>query len=108
MDRAATFRSFIARKPDDPFPRYGLAMELRARGDRPGAIAEFATLIERFPDYVPAYLLAGTTLADDGQLGAAADVLRRGLAAADRQGDSHAARELASALAEVEERARQA
>ena len=33
MDRIATFKSFIARSPTDPFPRYGLAMDYASAGD---------------------------------------------------------------------------
>jgi thioredoxin-like negative regulator of GroEL len=99
MDRIATFESFIARSPDDPFPRYGLAMELRNRGDVDAAIREFMTLMERFPDYVPTYLMAGTTLAAAGRADDAKDAFRRGLAAAGRKGDRHAAGELEAALA---------
>src|SRR5438067_4335574 len=62
MDRIATFRSFISRTPTDPFPRYGLAMEYKTRGELAEAWAVFSELIEKFPDYVPTYLMAGGTL----------------------------------------------
>jgi tetratricopeptide (TPR) repeat protein len=99
MDRISTFQSFIARSPDDPFPRYGLAMELRNRGDTDAALREFVTLMDRFPDYVPTYLMAGNTLAERGRVDEAKDVYQRGLAAAQRKGDHHAAGELEGALA---------
>jgi len=99
MDRIVTFQSFIARAPDDPFPRYGLAMELRTRGDVDAAIREFVTLMDRFPDYVPTYLMAGNTLAEVGRVDDAKDAYRRGLAAAERKADRHAASELEGALA---------
>lgn len=99
MDRLATFRSFVAQAPDDPFPRYGLAMELRSRGEATAAVAEFVTLMQRFPDYVPTYLMAGQTLAELGRVDEAKDAYERGLAAAERKGDRHAAGELAGALA---------
>jgi predicted Zn-dependent protease len=67
VDRIATFRSFIAKKPGDPFPRYGLAMELRTRGDLDGAAAAFDELITSFPDYVPSYLMSGGVLAELGR-----------------------------------------
>ncbi|HEY3805280.1 MAG TPA: tetratricopeptide repeat protein [Kofleriaceae bacterium] len=101
MDRLETFRSFIARSPSDPFPRYGLAMELKTRGDLESARAAFAELIEQFPDYVPTYLMAGGTLAALGRKTDAADAYRRGIEVATRRGDQHARRELESALAEV-------
>ena len=45
FDRVASLRSFIARKPDDPFPRYGLAMELKSRGDLAASATAFDELI---------------------------------------------------------------
>ena len=32
MDRLAMLQQFVAQRPDDPFARYGLAMELKKRG----------------------------------------------------------------------------
>jgi hypothetical protein len=101
MDRLATFRSFIARTPSDPFPRYGLAMELKTRGDLAEAWTAFNELIEQFPDYVPAYLMAGGTLVALGRKTEAADVYGKGIEVATRRGDQHARRELEGALAEV-------
>jgi len=100
MDRIATFRSFISRSPADPFPRYGLAMELKTRGQLDEAAAAFAELLEQFPDYVPTYLMAGGTLAALGRKADAAEVYRKGIEVAQRRGDQHARRELEAALAE--------
>ena len=102
IDRLETFRSFIAKKPDDPFPRYGLAMELRSRGDLEGASAAFAELLAKFPDYVPTYLMAGGVLAQLGRREEAAGLFRRGVDAATRMSDLHAKKELEAALAELE------
>jgi predicted Zn-dependent protease len=101
MDRIATFKSFIARAPGDPFPRYGLAMEHKSRGDLAAAWAAFSELLERFPEYVPTYLMAGGTLIGLGRRQEAAEVYRRGIEAATRKSDSHARGELESALDEV-------
>ena len=101
MDRLATFRSFIARSPSDPFPRYGLAMELKTRGELAEAWTAFAELIEHFPDYVPTYLMAGGTLVALGRKDEAANVYRQGIEVAQRRGDQHARRELEAALSEV-------
>lgn len=103
MDRIATFKSFIERAPADPFPRYGLAMELKGRGELAGAWASFADLLENFPDYVPTYLMAGATLVALGRRDEARDVYARGIDAATRTGDGHARGELETALAEVAE-----
>ncbi len=102
MDRIATFKSFIQRAPTDPFPRYGLAMEHRGRGELDQAWVVFQELLEKFPDYVPTYLMAGGTLASLGRRDEAAAVYRRGLEAAGKKRDDHAARELETALAELQ------
>ena len=102
MDRIATFKSFIVRSPGDPFPRYGLAMEHKIQGDLAQAWDTFSELLEKFPDYVPTYLMAGGTLAALGRKDEAAALYRRGVEVATRKGDLHARGELASALNEVE------
>jgi len=101
MDRVATFRSFIARSPADPFPRYGLAMELKGRGELSEASATFTELLTGFPDYVPTYLQAGGTLAALGRKDEAASIYRKGIEVATTRGDQHARRELESALNEI-------
>jgi len=101
MDRISTFKSFIERSPRDPFPRYGLAMELRGRGELAGAWTAFEELLAQFPDYVPTYLMAGGTLVGLGRREEAADVYRRGIQVAAKKGEQHAQRELESALAEL-------
>ena len=101
MDRIATFQSFIARAPGDPFPRYGLAMEYKTRGDLAAAWTAFSELLDQFPDYVPTYLMAGGTLIGLGRKDEAAAVYRRGIEAATRKGDGHARGELESALQEI-------
>jgi hypothetical protein len=62
----------------------------------------FQELLERFPDYVPTYLMAGGTLVALGRRDDAADVYRRGREAAAKKHDDHAARELDAALAELQ------
>lgn len=101
MDRIATFKSFIERTPGDPFPRYSLAMEYRSRGELEQAWASFADVIEKFPEYVATYLMAGNTLVALGRHAEAADVYRRGIAAATTKGDHHTRGELEAALADI-------
>jgi tetratricopeptide (TPR) repeat protein len=101
MDRIATYQSIIARVPGDPFPRYGLAMEYKSRGDLAAAWTAFSELVDQFPDYVPTYLMAGGTLSALGRRDEAADIYRRGIEVATRRGDPHARGELEAALNEI-------
>lgn len=101
MDRIETFKTFIARSPADPFPRYGLAMEYKGALLHADAWAQFEELLTKFPDYVPTYLMAGGTLLALGRTDDAAATFQKGIEVAGRRGDSHARKELETALAEI-------
>lgn len=101
MDRIATFRNFISKSPSDPFPRYGLAMEHKGRGELAEAWAVFEELLTKFPDYVATYLMAGGTLVALGRKDEAAEIYRKGIEVAQRRGDQHARGELEGALQEI-------
>ncbi|WP_434415860.1 tetratricopeptide repeat protein [Nannocystis pusilla] len=95
-------RQFVAQKPGEAFPRYGLAMELKRRGQLAEAIVEFRELIAKIPEYVPAYLMAGNTLVEAGDRDGALQVLDQGVQAARAAGDAHALGELESARTALE------
>ncbi len=101
MDRVATFKQFIQQKPEEPFPRYGLAMEYRNTGQFEKAQKVFDTLLEKFPDYLAAYQMAGNNLVDLGRKPDAAEVFRRGVEVSKRQGDERTTAELQASLEEV-------
>ena len=61
----------------------------------------FGELLEKFPDYVATYLMAGGTLVALGRKDEAAEIYRKGIEAAGRRGDQHARKELESALSEI-------
>lgn len=97
-DRISTFKIFIAQTPDDPFPRYGLAMEYRSMGQFQKAQIVFDELVERFPDYVGTYLMAGSNLAELGRKDEALTMFERGIRMSTRKGDMHTKNELQAAL----------
>jgi Flp pilus assembly protein TadD len=84
--------------PNDPFLRYGLAMEHASAGDDEGAVRCFGELIAVTPTYVPAYLQAGQALTRLGRTEEAAAVYRQGIAVARQQNDQHAAGEMEGLL----------
>jgi len=98
MDRIEQLRKFIAASPDDPFPRYALALELKSRGDAAAAASEMEELLRRKPDYLAAYLQLGMLLQTLGKAEAARDALSRGQAVAQKQGNTHTLSELTQAL----------
>lgn len=57
--RLAMFDQMIAKGSEDPFVHYGRAMELRSLERLEDALEAFGELRERFPGYVPTYLMAG-------------------------------------------------
>lgn len=102
--RIEAFRAFVAKRPDDPFARYSLAMALKAAGRGEEAAREFGELRGRAPDYVPAYLMLGQTLEAQGRVVEAAEAYEAGMAAALRKNDMHARDELGQALEAIRAR----
>jgi tetratricopeptide (TPR) repeat protein len=94
-------KAFIAQRPNDPFPRYGLALEHKNAGQLEEAWAVFTALIDAHPTYTAAYLHAGNTAVALGRLDDARAVYARGLDACAKAGDAHARGELEDALASL-------
>jgi len=98
MDRTEQLRKFIAASPDDPFPRYALALELKGKGEAAAAAVELNELLRRAPDYLAAYLQLGTILDALDRAEEAREALARGQVVARRQGNTHTLSELTQAL----------
>jgi Tfp pilus assembly protein PilF len=99
--RRQTLEEFVAKKPDDAFSRYGLAMECMNSGDPTAADAHFRALLERNADYVPAYLMFAQFLARESRNEDARQVLSNGISAASKAGNDHARSEMETLLAEL-------
>lgn len=97
-DRLETLRHLAESAPDDPLPRYAVAMEHRRLGDLDAAEKAFAEVRAHFPDYLPAYLIHGQVLEAVGREADAREAYAKGLDLARRAGEDHAASELAAAL----------
>lgn len=102
MPSVDAIKKIIQQVPNDPFPRYGLAMEYRKLKQYDDAKAAFAELATKFPDYVPQYLMNAQMLVEIGDKVTAKAVIETGLAAAKKKGDGHAAGELSALLGELE------
>jgi len=101
MGRLEMLKEHLAEFPDDAFGRYGLAMEYANSGDSEAALKEFATLLEKHPDYTAGYFMAAQTLAKVGRVEEAREMLRKGIASAERTNNSHAKSEMEGMLAEL-------
>jgi len=98
MDRIALLTQVLEQNPSDAFARYGLAMAHLSEGRTDAALTEFSTLIQRNPEYVPAYQMSAQTLTKLGRSDEAIERLRQGIATAGRTGNAHAASEMQALL----------
>ena len=48
MDRVEQLKKFISAQPDQPFPRYALALELKGKGDGK-TLSELTSALETLP-----------------------------------------------------------
>lgn len=97
--RLAFLEQHVAAGAADSFAFYGLGMEYRKEGRVDDAVATFAKLRDKDPDYLPLYLMAGQALIDAGRGAEARTWLESGIAVAQRKGDGKTLGELESALA---------
>lgn len=101
--RRQKIEAMLRDTPDDVFLRYSLALEMENDGDWEAGIDVLQDLARGTPAYVPAYHMAGRHLARHGRLAEARAALREGIDEARRQGESHAAGEMAEFLASLGE-----
>jgi len=101
MDRIALLTEILTANPEDSFARYGLALEYSKAGQTEQALAEFKTLIEKNPDYTPAYFMAAQTLANASRMDEAKRMLVDGISSARRTGNTHAQSEMTAMLEEL-------
>jgi hypothetical protein len=100
----AQIEALLASDPDDPFLHYGLAMEHASAGDDAACVTVLNDLIERTTaePYIPAFLQCGQALARLDRNEEACKVLRSGIAAAGKAGETHAMGEMQGLLASLE------
>jgi tetratricopeptide (TPR) repeat protein len=101
MDRIEQLKKFIEQSPNEPFPRYALALELKGKGEAAQAATELQALLDRAPDYLAAYLQLGMLLQTLSRAGDAREILAKGQELARRKGDTHTLGELTQALESI-------
>ncbi len=101
-ERIAALKQFIEQRPDDPFPRYALAMELKSAGDLEGAASVCQDLVVKAPAYVATYLQYGMILEKVGRIDEARAVLTTGIEQARKAGNTHALSEMEGALSNLD------
>ena len=102
--RMAQIEAMLAEDPDDAFLRYGLAMEHASAGDDATCVEVLRDLIDRTSakPYIPAFLMAGQALVRLDRIPEACAILRDGIAAAGKAGDTHAQGEMQGLLDSIE------
>ena len=99
--RMEKLQNLVEKNPEDPFPRYGLAMELRGQNRTREAVEVFSKLVELRSNYVPAYLQYGAALVELGEEEKARAVIKAGMEISSSAGNRHAFEELQSALGDL-------
>jgi Flp pilus assembly protein TadD len=92
--RKQQIEEMLAEDPNDPFLRYGLAMEHVSAGQDEEAARCFEELLRVAPEYVPGYMQAGRALERLHREDEARALYRAGIAMARQKGDLHAAEEM--------------
>ena len=82
-ERIKKLKELIEDDPSDPFPLYGLAMEL-VKESPERAIPTFERLLNDFPDYLPTYYQAALILLEIGHTEKAKIVLENGVKLAEK------------------------
>lgn len=95
--RLIILRQMIEESPSDPFPAYAYLLET-VDHQVDGGIDAWTRFLDSFPDYLPAYLLAGAALAKREKTEQAIATWQKGLALAALAKDAHATSELKSAI----------
>lgn len=98
MPTRKQLEELLGSDPDDVFLQYALAKACVSEGDVETGLLKFQEVIDRHPDYVPAYFQKGQALADKGRSAEARIILTQGILAASRAGDRHAQSEMTEFL----------
>lgn len=93
-DKLAQLRSLCGGPRDGALLRMSIANALLVRAERATAIEELRAALRFDPDYSAAWKLLGKTLAETGDVDAAREAYRAGIAAAIRRGDKQAEKEM--------------
>src|SRR5581483_562181 len=99
--RLSLLKEILSQSPDDAFARYGLALEYAKSGQTDEALRQFQIILDKNADYVPAYQMWAQTLIAAGRSEEARPLLEKGIAAAQRLRNQHAAGEMEGMLMDL-------
>ncbi|MCU0877013.1 MAG: hypothetical protein MUF06_04385 [Pirellulaceae bacterium] len=99
--RREKIEALLKTEPHDQFLRYGLAVELDNEGEVDRAIDLFEGLMRDTPPHVASFFRCAQLLVREDRISEARTLLRDGIEAARREGNSHAAGEMSELLASL-------
>jgi Tfp pilus assembly protein PilF len=102
QNRLHSLLSLLEKDPNDSFIKYGIALEYLSIKDYSKAEEYLKLLLQNDPDYVPAYMQYAQMKANQNKIDEAKDLFKKGIAAAQKTGDKHAAKEMEEFLDELE------
>lgn len=95
--RVEYLQQLILEDPADPFPHYGLVLELASEDPDLGK-ERWKNLLRHFPQYLPSYQLAGQVFFDSGDVVKALEIWKMGAELAVIQKNANARSELMSSI----------
>lgn len=99
--RMQHLESLVAAGTQDPFVLYALALEYQRDQRMEECLALFDRVLAEHPSYLPAYLMAGSAMAKQGQSERAKAVFEKGILQAQAAGDGHTQGEIEDALGAI-------
>jgi len=103
MSKLDVFRAMVAKNPENPLARFGLANEALKAGLHAEAAEQLQAYLARYDDEGNGWGRLGEALAALGRVDEARDALRRGIEASHRFGHPGMANELAARLEELDD-----
>jgi tetratricopeptide (TPR) repeat protein len=95
--RIEMLKKLILEEPNDPFYKYGLALEY-VHSNRAQSLSLLKELLQTHPDYLPTYYQAGLLGIESGDAEEGQTILKRGIELAQRQRELKTLNELRSLL----------
>jgi len=99
--RREKLEAMLKLEPSDAFLRYGLAGEYDNEGRLDEAAALYRGLMQDQPPHVPSFFRCAQLFVREERITEARTLLREGIEAARREGNAHAAGEMAELLASL-------
>jgi hypothetical protein len=101
LNRREKIEAMLLDDPQDTFLRYSHALELEKEGQHDRSLSGLGSLMADETPYVPAFFMAAQQLVRLTRLDDARATLRDGIEQARRQGNAHAAGEMAEFLTSI-------